>query len=221
MAIVSNADWIAALPPGVLAAVRAGMRPLRFARGQRLYDAGDTPGGVNQVRQGFVKLLGLDESGRQPLIVVYSPGAVFSETAVVNERSHNHSAVALTDCVVDQLPTETFWKLYREHPEIPEALCRKFAMIISGQVQVRKGRVSSTLRQLVAGVFLDLLRHSERDGDARAIVVPLTQAEIGDHLGVSRQSVQKEVTELKATKLLDKREGRWVVLNQTGLQSAA
>jgi predicted transcriptional regulator len=47
-----------------------------------------------------------------------------------------------------------------------------------------------------------------KEGGIR-IPLPITQSDIADHLGATRQAVQREIGAMKRAGLLYKRDGRW------------
>ena len=211
--ITSSENWIAELPSAVAAAIHARMTTLIFAAGEPLKQAGESPSRMHQMESGYVKLVGLLEDGRQSIITIYSPGNCFSETAVIARRPYHHTTLALTDCRVRVLTADDFWDLYRAHPEIPETLCRKFANSISRQMANRDMRANHRLGKRIALLFESLAERcaEERVGQSCVISLPITQSDIGDHFDVTRQSVQREITALKAAGVLDKHMGRWII----------
>jgi CRP-like cAMP-binding protein len=218
--ITSNENWIGQLPPRVRAAVDARMDRVTFKAGDVVKATGDPSSAIHQMQRGYVKLMGLYEDGRQSFITIYAPGNCFSETAMVGSRNFHHSAVALTDCVVGVIPREAFWALYQAHPEIPEALCRKFAMAISRQLATREERATHRLSKLVAMMFETLAEHCAdvSTGNSAVISAPLTQSEIAAHFDVARQSVHREIDALRTAGLIDKQGGRWIVRDLAGLR---
>jgi CRP-like cAMP-binding protein len=61
---------------------------------------------------------------------------------------------------------------------------------------------------------------TEADGSI-TIDLPLTQNDLADHLGVTRQAVQREIGGLKRLGVLTKRDGLWRVVDATILKRLA
>jgi CRP-like cAMP-binding protein len=209
--IISSEDWIGDLPPAVRDAIIARMVPQDVTAGTIVKNAGDPPSAMYHVERGFLRLVGLHNDGHQVLILIYRPGNNFSESILVAHRPANHTTVAQTDARILRLARDDFWDLYHSHPEIPEALCRKFANNISRQFIGREIRRTHRLRKLVALLFENLAEHCgevQRDGSLH-ITIPFTQTDIAEHYDVTRQSVQREVGALKAEGLVAKEQGIW------------
>ena len=211
--ILNSEDWIGTLPRDVQTSIRQHMRSIPFVAGDPVASAGDPATGLFQVESGYLKLTGLQEDGRQVLFTIYGPGACFAETALVAQRPLNHSTTALTAARVRRLPTAAFWELYQLHPEIADALCRKFANVISRQLAARESRAADRLGKRIATMFAGLTEVcGERlpDGSVK-VSLPITQTDIAEFFDVTRQSIQREMTSLKRAGMLSKVEGTWWV----------
>lgn len=203
--ILNVENWIATLPRDVQTAMGEQMLLVPLAAGDSLASAGDPTTAMFQVESGYLRLTGLQEDGRQVLFTIYGPGACFAETALVAQRPMNHSTTAMTEASVRRLPEAAFWHLYKAHPAIPDALCRKFASTIGRQLAARESRVADRLGRRVANMFAALVDSGERLPDGSAITrLPLTQTDIAEFFDVTRQSIQREMTSLKSAGLLRK-----------------
>lgn len=193
--IVNRENWFDALPEPVRAAIGGRLQPIDLAAGTPLYAAGDPARGVFQVADGFLRLTGLQEDGRQVLITIYAAGACFAETAVIARRRLNHSVAALGPATVHLLPAAEFWQLYERFPAIADALCRKFAGTIGRQLAERESRAAQRLGQRIAAVFVDLAADAARATTSAAIVsLPITHTDLAEFFDVTRQSIQREMT---------------------------
>ena len=218
--IMSNENWIGELPVRVRDAIMQRVKVLDVPAGVVVKQTGDAPSAMYQVQQGFLRLQGLHPDGNQVLILIYRSGNSFSESTLVARRQANHTTVALTDARISRLSSDDFWDLYHHHPEIPEALCRKFANNISRQFVAREIRRAHRLRKLIALMFENLADHCGQSspGGAVSIPIPLTQTDIAAHYDVTRQSVQREVGMLKANGVLSKLNGIWQIADLEALR---
>lgn len=209
--ILNFDDWTAALPQELQTAMREQMVTREYVPGSVIASAGDIATAMFQVESGFLKLTGLQEDGRQVLFTIYGPGACFAETALVAQRPLNHSTVALTPARVRRLPAAAFWNLYNCNPAIADALCRKFASVVSRQLAARESRMADRLGKRVATMFTGLAEScGERLPDGKVkIVLPITQTDIAEFFDVTRQSIQREITSLKGAGMLSKVAGTW------------
>lgn len=218
--VINRENWIGSLPSSVRSAIEARMTRFSVEPGMPVKRAGEAATRIFQVESGFLSLIGLHLDGRQALITIYGAGNCFSETALIVGRVHNHTTMALTPAVMRQLDRDDFWELYHKHPEIPEALCRKFAEAISRQMASREQRATQRLGQRIASMFINLMDHAgvELPGGSVRIPLPITQSNIADLFDVTRQSVHREVGHLRKLSLIEKQQGEWVVVDPRRLR---
>lgn len=206
-------DWIGGLPARLREQIAARVTVLRVAAGAECARAGAPADTIYRVRSGFLKQTGLQEDGERTLLTIYAAGACFAETAVVAGLPLNHTTIAFTDAVVECLGAADFWHFYNTYREVPDALCRKFAHSIRRQVADRELRAATRLGSRIAILFGDLARTAgiaEPDG-RRRVELPLTQGDVAQHLGVTRQSVQREMTTLKSAGAIVRQAAGWLV----------
>lgn len=208
---LSSENWIGELPTRVRSAVEARMVTIEVPAGSTFKRTGDAPDGLFQVEKGYLRLLGLHSDGRQILILIYREGNTFGETPMVAKRCFSHTTVALTDTRIHKVGLNDFWDLYRAHPEIPESLCRKFAHNISKGFAKRELHATLRLRGQIAQMLANIAEYcGEPAGDGWVgLSLPITHTDIAEHLEVTRQAVQREMSAMNEAGVLQKRGGRW------------
>ena len=211
--IIHHENWIAALPPSVAEAIRARMTVVEVPAGSIVKRAGDLSEALFQVERGFVRMLGLHRDGRQVLILIYREGNVFGETPMVARRGFTHTTVALTDARLLRLAEPDFWQLYRAHPEIPESLCRKFAANSTRLLDFDELRSTMRLREQIVSMLSNIADHAGKPGRTGGVdlVLPISQTDIADHLQVTRQAVQREMSSLQEIGVIGRIAGKWCV----------
>ena len=189
------------------------MRTRVFLPGEIVSAAGARAEQMYQVISGTLKMTAQHATGEESLLAFYLPGSCWAETAIVADRPLHHTTIAMTDASVASLQRSDFWELYRRYSEIPEALCRKFALSLSRTVRNRELRERLPLRQLVQMALQNLADTSSAPADDgwRAITIPLTQSDIAACFGVNRQSIQAVVSELKNEGFVQRQARTWLV----------
>jgi CRP-like cAMP-binding protein len=115
---------------------------------------------------------------------------VFGEIALLDGRPRTADAVAVEDCDVLVLDRREFVPLLRANPDLALKL-----------MELLCGRLRRTSEQVEDVMFLDLegrlakallrLAGEQRRGDARTALVRITQRELGQMIGMSRESTNK------------------------------
>jgi CRP/FNR family transcriptional regulator, cyclic AMP receptor protein len=147
------------------------------------------------VVKGGIKASSLREDGKEAILVVLEAGNWFGELSLIDRQPRTHDATAVGEADVLALPRAAFDRLMKR-PAFALAVCR----MLAARVRSLYGMVEdATLRSTRARVARRLLLLSRGDAtqarDARP-VVPVSQEALAMMLGVSRQTLSKELQAL-------------------------
>lgn len=184
--------WFNALPLRdkkrmVVEAERLQLRP-----GEMLFRQGDAPGGLYALLKGKLKMSTLTKDGKEAILVVLEAGTWFGEISLIDQQPRTHDATALSAAEVLVLPQSVFDQLM-QGPAFAQAI----AALLAARIRMLYGIVEdATLRTTRARIArrLLLLAHGDatmaRDGRA---TVPVSQESLAMMLGISRQTLSKEL----------------------------
>jgi len=203
-----------------LCRVAAATTKLRFAAGHVLIHEGDAAAHLFTIVDGTVKLYKLMPDGRRQvtgfLFAGDMLGFAFSDT-------HAYSADAVTPVAVCCFPRGRLERMLDELPGMERRLLRMAAQgLVAAQEQMMLlGR--KTARERVASFLLMLANHAEQTGRiGRSLPLPMTRADIGDHLGLTTETVSRTFTQLKSIGCIALRPGSRVeITDRAGLEGIA
>ncbi len=193
-----------------------------YRKGAVVFLDGDDASEVILITKGHIKITVASQDGREVLIEVRGPGEVIGEMGLIDRSPRSASAFALSATEVLALSLRDFTELVDTTPSFTRSLLDEMVQRIR----------DSTFHQLelslddVAGrVARRLIDLSRRFGKPRQVGVeirsPLTQQELADWSGVSRQAVVKELTRLRELGWVET-QGRTIVLrNVAALEARA
>jgi CRP-like cAMP-binding protein len=189
--------WYAALPADVRAAMLDGAEPVRLRRGEMLFRQGDAPGGLYAVLRGSLKASTLREDGREAILGVIEPGTWFGEISLIDSLPRTHDATAIGACELLVLPHEAFHALM-ERP----VFARAVASLLATRLRMMYSMMEdATLRSTRARVVRRLLLLARGDAAMSSAVrprIPVSQEALAMMLGISRQTLSKELKQLEA-----------------------
>lgn len=196
-------------------------RVARFKRREPVFHPGDQADAVYLLESGVVKLSVESPEGREAILGFQHPGDLFGELAVIDEGPHDHLAEAYEDCAVWVIPRGDFLRLMREFP----ALGQEVIMLLGLRVRMYRTRVREILHQSAhSRVASTLLHLADRNGveDADGVVIPLrlSQRDIANLVGLTRETVNFILKDLRERNLIET-QGRSIRLkNPAVLQHA-
>lgn len=162
-----------------------------FRRGQEVYAAGDPAGHCYRIVSGSVRTVGLDEDGRRHVAEFLQPGDVFGLDAA---GAHHLSAEALVETVVVCYPRRVVEAMADRHGALGRRL-RDLALQGLRQAHEKMfllGR--KTAGERIAAFLLEMAARG--GGGPGGVALPMTRADIADHLGLTIETVSRNMARL-------------------------
>jgi len=179
------------LPPGVIEHLGSYMKTRRVARGTSIFAKGDPGTGLMGVLAGAVKVSVASADGKDIVLNVFREGDIFGEIALLDGRPRTADATAMSDSELIVIERRDFVPFLSGQPDVMlkfiEILCSRLRRT-SEQVQDitflnLPTRLAKTLLQLTGGV----------QGSATPSKATITQREISQMIGMSRESTNKQL----------------------------
>jgi CRP/FNR family cyclic AMP-dependent transcriptional regulator len=198
---MSANPWFGALPLRERRAMLGAAELLRLRPREMLFRQGDRvppgKGAFYGLVTGSFKISSLREDGKEAILVVLEAGNWFGEISLIDLQPRTHDATAVGEAEVLALPRAAFDELMRRH-SFSQAICR----MLAARTRSLYGMVEdATLRSTRARVARRLLLLARGDAtqaeDARALV-PVSQEALAMMLGITRQTLSKELKLLAA-----------------------
>jgi CRP/FNR family transcriptional regulator len=181
-------------------------------RGHVVFSEGDPGDRLFVVLDGKVKISRAAVDGRENLLAVLGPGEMFGELSLFDPGPRTATATSVTDSTLASLDHDDLRPLMLAQPAVAVELLRALAQRLRRTNEAMADLVFSDVPGRVAKALLDL---AERFGDAgpEGILVhhDLTQEELAQLVGASRETVNKALTEFANRGWL-RLEGRSVLL---------
>jgi CRP/FNR family cyclic AMP-dependent transcriptional regulator len=182
------------------------------SRGQVLFHEGEPGDSLYIVLSGKVKLGRRSSDGRENLVAVMGPSDQFGELSLFDPGPRTATAVVVTDGRIARLPKAALQKWVEERPQIALQLLRVVAR--------RLRRTNTMLADLIfvdvpGRVAKQLLQLAQRFGSVEGgqlrVTHDLTQEELAQLVGASRETVNKALADFAARGWL-RLEGKSVVI---------
>jgi CRP-like cAMP-binding protein len=186
---------------------------------QDIVREGDRPSECCLVVEGFVCRYKLTESGKRQIFSFHLPGDI-PDLQSLHLQVMDHSVMTLTPSKVAFIPHENLKTLMHECPRIADVMWRDTLIdaAVFREWMVGIGRRSAATR--IAHVLCEILVRMRAVGlgDGHSCDLPVTQAELGDALGLSTVHVNRSLQELRAMGLITLKGSRLTVENWDGLK---
>ena len=193
-------------------ALLARMRPIELTRGQVLFEEGDEGDTLYVIERGKMKLGRRSADGRENLLSLLGPSEMFGELSLFDPGPRTATLTAVTDTTVFELAHDEIVQWIEAYPKVAKYLLESLSRRLRRTNDALADLVFSDVPGRVAKALIELAkRFGEPVADGIRVGHDLTQEELAQLVGASRETVNKALADFTARKWV-RREGRAVVL---------
>jgi CRP/FNR family transcriptional regulator, cyclic AMP receptor protein len=188
-------------------------------RGATIVSKGDPGNSLVAVVSGTVKISVSSPDGRSAILNLIGPGEIFGEVAVLDGLARTADATANTNCEIYVIDRRDFLPFVRSQP----ALAMKLIELLCTRLRWTSDQVEEVILQDLPGRLASaLLRLTEKHKLAQGgRTIAITQQEISEMVGMTRESINKQLRAWATRNLVRLEHGAIVVLNAGMLRELA
>jgi CRP-like cAMP-binding protein len=191
-AVLSRVGFLSGIDPGVIFALANQLRQVAVSRGEIVYSQDEPADGLHIILVGKVKICCHSVDGREQLLALRGPGDILGAVSVLDRGPRTATAMAVTDVCTAVVDNDTLQLWMAEHPQIAQQLLR----FMAGRLRLANSHLLDIVFDDVPGrVAKELLHLAQRfgtqSGESWQVTHDLTQTEIAQLIGATRESVNK------------------------------
>ncbi len=186
-------------------------------RGATLFSKGDQGISLYAVISGSVKISISSPDGRNAILNIIGPGEIFGEIALLDGGARSTDATANTNCELFTIDKREFIPFVRSQP----TLAMKFIELLCTRLRRTSDQVEQVILQNLPGRLASaLLRLTEKQKlEPQGRTIAITQQEISEMVGMTRESINKQLRAWAARDWVRLEHGAIVVLKADPLQT--
>lgn len=171
------------------------------------------------LKQGEVAISRLSPEGKKLIVAKLGPGTIFGEMAILGQRMHQTVAEALTECVLCVMSRRDVEDHLLADPRIAARLVR----LLGARLAEAEARQEELAFRSVPERLAALLSRLATDTDwrGRPVVSGLTQQQLAELTGTSRETATTILNQFRAAGLIEIRRRRITLLDPGGLRQRA
>ena len=197
--VLKKAPLFAGLEDEAATALSSAMGKLYLNKGDVLFHEGDSEDRLYIVVSGKIKLGRTGSAGRENLLAVVGPGQMFGELSVFDPGPRSTTATAVTACELRTLEHDELIPWLTDRPEVAQGLLSQLAARLRRANDVVADLVFSDVPGRVAKQLLELAqRFGDKRDDGMHVHHDLTQEELAQLVGASRETVNKALADFAA-----------------------
>lgn len=203
------------------AALLAAGHRSRLRSGEVFFSQGDASSTAGIILGGHLKLSAVGSSGRSVVLTFWGPGDFAGHVTVINGTTRMGSAVAVGPVDLLVIPAPAFNRILVDSPDAGATMTRQLASWVeaSARCQAVQGTEPANVR--IARLLVDLCDTGDATRDRAELALDLSQDELGQIVGVSRESVARVLREFRDQGLVLTRRRALTVLRLRELEQVA
>lgn len=210
--VIGSVPLFEALGEEDRAMLRDVMSEVTLRRGEMLFAEGDPGDRLYVLTGGKMKVGHTAPDGRENLLAVLGPGEVLGELTLFDPGPRSTSAVAVAPTTLLQLEHRDLVQLIETRPTLARQMLQSLAKRLRRTNDSLADLVFSDVPGRVAKALLDLAeRFGQRTDEGIHVPHDLTQEELAQLVGASRETVNKSLAEFVSRGWI-RLEGRAVLL---------
>jgi CRP/FNR family cyclic AMP-dependent transcriptional regulator len=212
MTLLERVPFLAALPRDDLRWLSERVRRRRFARGDLIFQKDDPGQSLFIIESGSVRIYVPGTQGADLTLAVMGEGDFFGDMSLLDGRPRSASAAAAADAVLLSLERSDFSSLLQSRPDAAMSILAVIASRLRDSDQMASDLAFLDVSGRLARRLLDLSNtNGVQREDGVLLQVTLTQEELANMIGVTRESVNRNLSMFRRLGLIG-REGRKIIL---------
>jgi len=214
--MIKNVPFFSSLNQDEIQQVEKLIRIKQYAKDQIVLLEEETSSFMYIVYAGKVRVVKLNEDGREQIITLHKKGDFFGEMALLDGKTAPASVIAQEEAVIGLLSREDFEQHLLSHGEIRrkiiamlcEQLRDSWSMIKILSFGNAEHRVMATLERM-KGIY------GVMDNRGVIIAVKLTHMQIANYASVSRETVTRVLNRLEKDLFIEILDNKYILLNNS------
>jgi CRP/FNR family transcriptional regulator, cyclic AMP receptor protein len=219
-AVLASHPLLRHLKPEDLRRLAVAAQIVRHPRNATLFQKGDPGNSMMAVVTGRVKICTYSADGKELVLNIIDRGGLFGEIAVLDGQPRSGDAVAIEDTELLVLERARLMPFLTANPEIPTRL---IAVLCQRLRQTSEALEDALLRDAPSRVARGLLRLAGTFGKQEAaglrLDIKLSQQQIGNLIGISRESINKHIVDWTRARYLEVNNGFITIRDKAALES--
>lgn len=202
LGLTGRLDLLNGMSQQALERFKAIVRITKRRRGEWVFVLGDSADSIYLLQQGRMKITALTEDGQEVLHEIVGPGEIFGDTSPLLGIPRTTSAQALEPSVLCEIYRKDFESLLNAHPELAFQLLKSVGLRLKKAEAKLVNVICNDVSHRVREALIDLIRKESSAGPDLPIKIRITQQDLANLIGASRQKTWQALKGLEDSGVL-------------------
>jgi CRP-like cAMP-binding protein len=183
-----------------------------YHKGQLIFQQGSRISGLHCINKGKVKVSKVSANGKEQIIRLAKEGDVLGYRSLMIGNTYSTAAVALTDCVICQVPRLDFLSIIKQNSQFSDSLTLLLAKSL-GQAEERMLHTAyKSVRERLAEALL-LLHEVFQPETNTVFSIPVSRDDLAALASTAKETASRLLSEFRDEGLVVTQGSRITILN--------
>lgn len=187
-----------------------------YKKKQIIYAEGNHPSKLYYVVSGKVKAFKTNNDGKELVTELYSQGDFFGYIAMLEETVYRDTTETMEETSLAIIPKDDFDELLNNNAQVAGKFIQLLAKNISEKEDQLLGLAYNSLRKKVAEALV-LLQKKYKNENVDNFEIAISRECLASIAGTATESLIRTLSDFRAEKLIDIKEGNIIILNEEKL----
>jgi CRP-like cAMP-binding protein len=180
------------------------VRQQKVRQGQVIFRKGDEGTALYILKSGTIKIVLPSRLGAEIIVTIFSDGDFFGEMSLLDGEPRSADAVALKPSELMVLSRKDFLSFLQSDVNAVNSILSVLTKRLRKTHDLLEDVCFLTISQRLSKLILELEKiYGRKEGDCIMLDILLTQKELGDMIGATRESINKELKLLREKALIE------------------
>ena len=205
--MLDNIDLFDGLSSEALSTIETYVATRTYKKNTVIIEKGDDSSSLFMILTGSVKAYNADEEGKEIVLNTLEAGEYVGELALLGKSERTASVMTLEDSKMAVISKSAFMDCIKRNPDIAFNIIGGLVHKLDKMIQ----KTSDLGLKDVYGRISSLLQQRVQDEDGKLITAKMTQQQIANEVGSTRETVMRILKELKTGGYLSVTSGRYII----------
>lgn len=196
--LIKNIALFSSMNEKDLKNIESSLRTTKIKQGDTLFRKGDEGTSLYIVKRGTVKIVLPSTEGSEIIVTIFSKGDYFGEMSLVDEEPRSADAIAMEECELYILKRSDFLSFLQSNVEAIKSVLSVLSKRLRRTDELLEDTCFLNISARLAKKLTELAeQYGKIEGKTVYVDLALTQKELGDTIGATRESINKELKSLR------------------------
>ncbi len=190
-----------------------------FKKGASVYNEGDFPNYLYQIKSGKVKTFKINSDGKELITAILGEGDYLGVVPLIQDSNHTEFAEVMEDCELITIPRQDFQALVFQNKEISTQFIKMLSMDLESKEKELMAMAYDTVRKRTADALVKLYDSYKSSSNTSNVKFSIHRDDLASIIGTATESAIRMLSEFRKENWIRIEGGKIEILDINKLRS--